>query len=160
MARVAIRFAPEQVVAGLLVCCQRVLALQEGVEFRRERADLHGLLVGVKGLPPVVVNLVCADALFGTQPDRGGVPTEHCSASRGFADFLGIAWKSDVQRALPPYLLEERSVHSLRKLERDAGSVRVAHFLGIDGRMLCLFGVGIPQQISGRARIPEVAAKE
>jgi hypothetical protein len=33
-------------------------------------------------------------------------------------------------------------------------------FLSIDRRMLRLFCVGTPQQISGRARIPEVSAKE
>ncbi len=32
------------------------------------------------------------------------------------------------KRALAPYLLKERSVHSLRKPECDAGSIREAHF--------------------------------
>src|SRR6266436_3559510 len=79
MARVAIRFAPEQVVAGLLVRCQRVLALQEGVEFRRERADLHGLLVGVKGLPPVVsqISSVSPGNLMFNEP------FPHTSSKRG-----------------------------------------------------------------------------
>src|SRR5882757_5323345 len=122
MAGVAISFAPEQVVPGLLVCCQRVIAFQVRVEFRREGADLHGLLVGVKGLPPVVVGLVRAGAVFPAQPNRGGVRTKRRSASRGCADLRGIGWKSDIQRAAPPYLLEERFVLGPRELVRDAGS--------------------------------------
>src|SRR6266852_6290219 len=45
VARVAIAFALEQVVTGHLVCCHRVVAFHERVEFRRKSADLHGLLV-------------------------------------------------------------------------------------------------------------------
>ncbi len=46
-----------------------------------------------------------------------------------------------VERAAAPYLLEERSVWGLRKPERDASGIGRAHFLSIDGRMLCLLGV-------------------
>src|SRR6266481_2819352 len=56
--------------------------------------------------------------------------------------------------------LQTGSVFSFRKPEGYASSVREAHFLGIDWRTLCLVGVGIPQQISGCARIPEISAKE
>src|SRR5947208_7034101 len=39
VACIAAGLAAEQVVTGLLVCSQRVVACQEGVEFRRESAD-------------------------------------------------------------------------------------------------------------------------
>src|SRR6266478_4861423 len=48
-----------------------------------------------------------------------------------------------VARALADRLGEDKSVHSVRKPKCDASSVREAHFLSIDGRMLCLFGIGI-----------------
>src|SRR6266851_1926983 len=33
-------------------------------------------------------------------------------------------------------------------------------FLSIDRRMLCLLGVGTPQQVSGRTRVPEISAEK
>src|SRR5439155_25727536 len=44
--------ATEQAVAGHLVWRQRGVARQEGVEFRRERADLLRFFEGVQRLPP------------------------------------------------------------------------------------------------------------
>jgi hypothetical protein len=45
VAGIAVPFAIEQVETGLLVWRKRVIAVQERVEFRRESADRHGLLV-------------------------------------------------------------------------------------------------------------------
>src|SRR5438270_5261504 len=75
---------------------------------------------------------------------RLNVPAEHRSPSRRCADLRSVGWKVDIERAVAPHQLKERPVHSARKLERDASSVRAAHFLSIDGRTLCLFGVGVP----------------
>src|SRR5580704_14746557 len=43
---------------------------------------------------------------------------------------------------------------------RDASRVGKPHFLGVDRRVLCLLGIGALQFVAGRARIPEVSAKE
>src|SRR6266849_2453900 len=144
VARVAIPFAVEQLEPGHLVCSHRVVVLQERVEFRREIADLHGLLVCVNRRTPVVIDRLCLCALFRSQLDWFGVSTEHGSSPWGCTDLLSVMRELDIERVFAPHQFEERFVHSLRKPKRDASSVREAHFLSIDGRTLCLFGVGIP----------------
>ena len=67
MAGIAVAFAVEQLVTGHLVRSQRVLALQEGVEFRRERADTRRAFVFGEGLPPVIIDVVRLGAVFRTQ---------------------------------------------------------------------------------------------
>src|SRR5258706_12174108 len=160
MTRVAVAFPVEQLKTGHLVCSHRVVALQERVEFRRESADLRGLFICVNRRTPVVIDRVCLGALLRCQLDWFRVSAEHRSPSWGFADLLRVLWKLDIERVFAPKHFEERFVHSLRKPKRDASSVREAHFLSIDGRTLCLFIVGIPWPISGRAGIPETSTKE
>jgi hypothetical protein len=101
----------------------------------------------------VVINIVCLDAVFRTQPNWRGAPAEHRRSSRGFADIFGVVWEPDIQ-GVTPYPLKERFVHGRLKPDREA------HLQGTDRRMLCLLGVGTLQQVSGRACIPEVSAKE
>src|ERR1700758_3854454 len=108
----------------------------------------------------MVIYRVCLCALFRFQLDWFGVSAEHRCPSWSFADLLSVLWELDIERVCAPQQFEERTVNSLRKPKRDASSVREAHFLRINGRTLCLFGVGISQPISGRARIPEIPPKE
>src|SRR6202795_4790265 len=143
MTRVAVAFPVEQLVTGHLVCSHRVFALQERVEFRREIADLYGLLVCVNRRTPVVIDRVCLCAFFRSQLDRFGVSAEYRSPSWGFADLLSIARELDVEGVFAPHQFEERTVYSLLKPKRHASSVREAHFLSINWRTLCLFGVRI-----------------
>ena len=88
-------------------------------------------------------------------PDLAGIGVvlpPNTAAPPGVAQICSVSDGKLISNEPAPHTcLKERSVHRLRKPERNASSVREAHFLGIDGRMLCLFGVGIPQQISGRA---------
>src|SRR5260370_41566359 len=112
MACVAIPFATKQGVPGRLVCCQRVLARYEGVEFRRERADRQALLECANGLRPVIINLIRAGAVSRTQRNWRGAPAEHRGPIRSSADLRNIGWEIDFERARPKYLLKERSVHS------------------------------------------------
>jgi len=84
------------------------------------------------------------DAIYRSQLYRLNVPAEDRSPSRRCADLRSVGWKVDIERALAPHQLKERPVLGARKFVRDASSVRVAHFLSIDGRTLCLFGVGVP----------------
>src|ERR1700758_5625830 len=99
----------------------------------------------------MVIYRVCLCALFRFQLDWFGVSAEHRSASWSFADLLSVLWELDIERVFAPQQLEERPVHSALKPKRYASSVREPHFLSIDRRTLCLFGVGIPQPVSSRA---------
>src|SRR5207302_1170822 len=101
MARIAVALAFEQVVAGRLVRGQRRAPLQEGVELRRERADVVRAFVEGDGLPPVVIDPVRPGAVFRTQANRGGIRAEPRRPSRGAADLLGVSREVDVERALP-----------------------------------------------------------
>src|ERR1700720_878787 len=143
MTRVAVALAIEQLEAGHLVCSHRIVALQERVEFRRESADLRGLLICVNRRTPVVIDRLCLGALFRCQLDWFGVSAEHRSPSWSCADLLSLARELDIERLFAPHPFEERSVHSVHEPKRHASSVREAHFLSINGRTLCLFGVGI-----------------
>src|SRR5580700_8758394 len=144
VARVAVAFAVEQLETGHLVRSHRVVALQERVEFRREIADLHGLLVCVNRRTPVVIDRLCLCALFRSQLNWFGVSAEHLSPSWSCADLLSFLWEVDIERVFAPHQLEQRTVYSLLKPKGHASSIREAHFLSINGRTLCLFGVGIP----------------
>ena len=160
MARIAIAFAFEQVVARHLVRGQRRAPFQEGVELRRERTDVVRAFEEGDGLPPVVVDPVRPGAVFRTQANWLHVRTEPRRPSRGAADLLGVSREVDVERPLPPDVLEELPVLGLGKLECDAGRVGVAHFQGVDRRMLGLLRVRALQQVPGRAPVPEVSAEE
>src|SRR5215210_457993 len=99
----------------------------------------------------MVESLVCFKAVFRFQLKWCGVSTEHRSPSRRSADRRSVRMELDIQRAGAPHLLKEWSVFRNGKFIGYARSVRVAHFLCIDRRTLCLVGVGIPEQIAGRA---------
>src|SRR6202007_2250473 len=148
MTRVAVAFPVEQLETSHLVGTHRVIALQERAEFRREIADLYGLLVCVNRRTPVVIDRLCLCAIFRFQLDRFGGPAEYRSSSWGGADLLGVVGELDIQRVFAPQQFEERFVYSLLKPKRHASSVREAHFLSINRRTLCLFGVGISYPIS------------
>src|ERR1700760_2832595 len=108
MAGVAVRLAAEQLVAGHLVCCQCRIALQPGIEFRGERTDRVTLLECAEGLGPVIVNLIGAGAVSGTERNLRGAPAD----IRHGAYLCSVGWKIDRERALSPYLLKEWSVCS------------------------------------------------
>src|SRR5690348_2431977 len=105
------------------------------------------------------VDIICLRTVFRTQSDWRGAATERCRPSGGGADLLRVGRKSDIER-VPPYQLEERSIHRLGQPKRDARRVRERHFLGIDRRMLRLLGVGTLQLVTGGAPVPEVSTKE
>src|ERR1700720_442999 len=98
MARGAVALAIEQVEPGHLVRTHRVVALQERVEFRREIADLYGLLVCVNRRTPVVIDRLCLCAFFRFQLDRFGVSAEYRSSSWSCADLLGVVGELDIER--------------------------------------------------------------
>src|SRR5258708_7869712 len=100
---------------------------------------------------PRIITRVGAGSVGRTERNRRGAAAKHGGASRSCADLRRLVRKVDIERALAPYLFKERPVDSLRKTECDAGSVRETHFLSVDGRALCLLGIGDPQQISSRA---------
>src|ERR1700722_4434588 len=108
----------------------------------------------------MIVDIVCFGAVIGAQRNWCGVRAEHHSPSWGFADLLGAFWEIDIQGTRTPYRLKERSVHRRLKPERDASRARKRVFLGVHRRMLRLLFVGTPEQIAGRARIPEISAKK
>ena len=83
-------------------------------------------------------------ALFLCQLDGFRVSAEHRSPPWSCADPPSIAWELDIERPIAPHPLEERFVHSLLEAKRHASGVGEAHFLSINGRTLCLFGIGIP----------------
>jgi len=107
----------------------------------------------------MVIDIVCLGAVFWAQPDWRGAAAEACRAPRRGADLLGVAGPTNVEIGTPNQL-KKGPVHRFRQPKRDASRVRKTHFLGIDRRVLCLLGVRTLQFIAGRARIPEISAKE
>src|SRR6516162_2930099 len=107
----------------------------------------------------MVIDIVGFGAVFRAQPNGCGAPAEPSRPSWRGADLFGIGRPADVEIRAPDQL-KEGPIHRCRQPKRDASRVRKTHFLGIDRRMLCLLGVGTLQFVAGRARIPEVAAKE
>ncbi len=79
----------------------RVVALQERVEFRREVADLHGLLVCVNRRTPVVIDRVCLCAFFRSQPRSVQGLRRTPQPSWSCADLLSVVWELDVEESLP-----------------------------------------------------------
>ena len=101
MTRVAIRFAPKQIVTGHLLCSHRVLAGQKRIEFRGEGADILGSFEEIEGLSPVIIDIVCFGAIVRTERDwRGGreIP------SRSGAGSLDVARPIDVEIRAPDLL--------------------------------------------------------
>src|SRR5262245_18338005 len=107
----------------------------------------------------MVVDIICVGAVFRAQPNWGSAAAEPCYPSRGGTDLLGVGRPTDIEIRTPDQL-KEGPVHRFRQPKRDASRVREPHFLSIDRRVLCLLGVGALQFVSGRARVPEVSAKE
>src|SRR5690348_6229385 len=107
----------------------------------------------------MIIDIVCLGAVVRAQPNWRGAATEPCRPSRGGADLLGIARPATVE-ICTPYQLKERPVYCFRQPKRDAGRVGKTHFLGVDRGMLGLLGIGTLQFVAGRARVPEVSAKE
>src|SRR3984893_11613527 len=103
MACVAIPFATKQGVPGRLVCCQRVLARYEGVEFRRKRADSKAFLECAGGLRQVIVDAIVDGAVRRSQHIWRGAPAERGSSIRRGADRRNISREVDVELASPPF---------------------------------------------------------
>src|SRR4029077_10859226 len=127
--RVAVAFPVEQVETSHLVGTHRVVALQGRVEFRREIADLYGLLVCVNRRTPVVIDRVCLCAFFRFQLDRFGVSAEYRSPSWGFADLLGVVGELDIKRVFTPHQLEEGFCTQLAKAETPRKQCQGSPFL-------------------------------
>src|ERR1700730_9402574 len=97
MACVAIPFATKQGVPGRLVCCQRVLARYEGVEFRRKRADSQAFLECADGLRPVIVDVIREGAVSRSQHNWCSAPAERGSSIWRGADLRNISREGDVE---------------------------------------------------------------
>src|SRR6201987_3979055 len=98
MAGVAVRLAAEQLVPSQLVCCQCRIALQPSIEFRGERTDRVTLFECAEGLGPVIVNLIGAGAVSGTERNLRSAPPN----IRHGAYLRSVGWKIDCERALSP----------------------------------------------------------
>src|SRR5260370_33634074 len=97
MACVAIPFATKQGVPGRLVCCHRVLARYEGVEFRRKRADRQTLLECAEGLRPVIVVVIREGGVSRSQDNWCSAAAERGSSIWRAADLRNISRPGDVE---------------------------------------------------------------
>src|SRR5215471_1241714 len=76
------------------------------------------------------------------------------------ADLVYIGRPCDRKRLRAPYCLKKGLVRTLGKAPHDAGRVREAHLVGINRRILRLFGGGILEVSAGGSQIKEVPAIE
>ena len=67
------------------------------------------------------------------------------AAPPGVAQMCSVSRGNLISNEPLPHTSSKRGLYTaVRKPKRDAGSVRETHFLSVDGRTLCLFGVGNP----------------
>src|ERR1700751_2110107 len=108
MTGVAVRLAVEQLVPGQLVCCQCGTALQPGIELRGKRSDRVTVLERADCMGPVIIDVIGAGAVSRTERNLRSTPAN----IRHGAYLRSVRWEIDRERALSPYLLKQRPVHS------------------------------------------------
>src|SRR6266851_8345247 len=155
MTLVASRLAAKQLIAQFFLRRELVFFRLHVVVFRREGTHFWRELVCGNGQPELVIDVIGATSVSGTQVERELIIRRWRPWSR--ANPFRIARPSNGKRVRAPHGLKELAVVSLGKAVRNTRRIGQTHFHGIRRRSLGLFGAWILQAIAARAHIPEIA---
>src|ERR1700761_1406065 len=111
MAGIAVPFAIEQFVPGLLVRCELIFVGQPSIELRGEGTDLDRLLVSIQRLRPMVVIIGSTGAVRRTQLYRHSVSAKDRRTFGSGADLRCVGRPGNVKRTLAKDQFEKRSVY-------------------------------------------------
>src|SRR5712692_4843706 len=155
MTLVASRLAAEELITQFFRRRELVFFRLHVVVFRREGTHLWRELVCGNGQPELVIDVIGASSVSGTQVERELIIRRWRPWSR--ANPFRIARPLNGKRVRAPHGLKELAVGSVGKAVRNTGRVGQTHFYRIGRRSLRLLGAWILQAEAARAHIPEIA---
>src|SRR5216683_2252252 len=154
MTLVASRLAAEELITQFFLRRELVVSCLHVVVLRREGTHLWRELVCGNGQPELVIDVIGASSVSGTQVERELIILRWRPRSR--TDLFHVARPLNGKRVHAPHGLKKLAIGSVGKAVGNTGRIGQTHFHGIGRRSLRLFGAWILQTVAARTHIPEI----